>query len=115
MQNDEIRDELQGIVGGLTAYLASVQERAAAESSDCDQLTRDCEELRQHVRHLEDERELADAQADELEEMKRVCPLLPPIRVQKDWLMQLGLNSFSDTNRIATNTIGEKLMQTPVS
>ena len=75
-QNEEVKEELEGIVNGLQDYLGDVQRRADSQRQDMDRLVREREELLAHIEHLQhDASRLPQAQA-ELSQLHQVGAML---------------------------------------
>lgn len=70
--NESLREELDDIVGGLQAYLAQVQTKAAKKEREFDQLLNENEEMADRCRKLENELSVVDQEANSLRELERV-------------------------------------------
>ena len=67
-----MKGELEGIIAGLQAYLAEVQDKAARQQQDFDSLTRDRAELIQRLRDMEGENQALGQQAQEISQLREV-------------------------------------------
>ena len=64
-QNDEIREELEAIIGGLQDYLGDVQHKADHQKQAMDHLVREREELLQRLASaMEEANRLPDTEAE---------------------------------------------------
>lgn len=87
-QNDEIKEELEGIIGGLQTYLSDIQHKADGQREECDGLIRDREELAQRVHDLEKDKGRMEQQAGELSLLKQVNRNIDIFNVQLYLFMQ---------------------------
>ncbi|KAK3605923.1 hypothetical protein CHS0354_017828 [Potamilus streckersoni] len=84
-QNEELREELDGIVGGLQTYLSEVQTKGSRQQQEFQELLVEKEELQHHIRKLEEELTVLDTEASKFREMeKRFMELQDSLQAQED-------------------------------
>ncbi|KAL3870359.1 hypothetical protein ACJMK2_038429 [Sinanodonta woodiana] len=84
-QNDELREDLDSIVGGLQTYLSEVQTKGARQQQEFQELLVEKEELQHHIRKLEGELTVLDTEASKFREMeKQFLELQDSLRAQED-------------------------------
>ena len=71
--NDELKQELEDVVDGLTDYLRKVQEQQAQQQREADALKKERDQLIQRLREAEAEKQ--QVPVDEIEAVQRVSLL----------------------------------------
>ena len=68
----DLRGELEGVIGGLNAYLVDVRQKADRQSAELVALVRERTTMLERMRELEQRGELATRQTREAEHLREV-------------------------------------------
>ena len=71
-QNDEIKAELEGIIGGLQSYLTDVKHKAMDEKQQRDTMVREREHMLSQLQELEQQEEKAKDNNEQIHQLQQV-------------------------------------------
>ena len=72
VQNEEMKLELESIIGGLQSYLTTVRQKSEGQRDEYAELVRDHEDLLEQLRDTRKQKAAADAQAAEASLLREV-------------------------------------------
>nr|XP_006815277.1 PREDICTED: centriolin-like [Saccoglossus kowalevskii] len=69
--NEQLKEELEGIIGGLTEYLNNVKQQATRQREDYDDLQREKDTLMEQLHQLEAEKSMMRYEVEEREKLQK--------------------------------------------